>query len=964
MASSSQISSAHQPQNFALRMPSFLEDVVSDLHDKYGEQVSELCLVLPSRRAGLFLKTFIQQKYQKTLWAPTIITIEEFINTLSDYEQPDNITLLFELYNAYREVEGEEVAETFDSFCKWGNVLLNDFNEVDQYLVDASKLYSDLVNIKDIEEWSFLAEELSGQQENYRSFWDKMGQYYAAFHKRLKIKEQASPGFMYRHVADDIERLHHKIDALKICFIGFNAMSISEQQIIKYLLDKERAVAYWDADSYYVNNKNHEAGHFIRHYRKNWREHPIPTINFLSEQEKNVTIIGVPKSVGQAKVAGDIVSKMEPTSNFKSTAIVLADEQLLLPMLHSVPDNVKDINVTMGYALSYTPMHSLFETIFAMHDNAMKMQRGQRRYQFYHNDVLKLLHHPYIRRALIVKDVGNVADKVTHYILDKNKIFVDFEMLEGALDDELKPLLAPIKFLFTPLKSIPEHLLEQLITLIETLRTAALNNPFFRDKLELEYLFHYSKIIKRLQALFGSYPFVSEIRSFKTIFNQVAGAHQLTFFGEPLRGMQLMGMLETRTLDFDKVIVLSVNEDTLPKSRMDNSFIPYDLKRYYRLPTYAEKDAIYAYHFYRLLQRAKDITLIYNTENDDFGSGEKSRFIAQLLHELPKANPNVTITEQVVVTPIDMPEVVPFTVPKDKFVIDRLDGLVEDGLSPTALSVYINCPLDFYYRYLLGLRESNEVEETVEANTLGTFIHKALQNLYTPFVGKVVKPSDLRVMLEEVEAEVNRQFEEVFTPDEFSYGKNYLILKVAVNFITRFLTLEIEELEAGEKSNEFLTIKMLEYDLRIDLDIPIKGRMQKVSIRGEADRIDTFGGVTRIIDYKTGMAEGKNLKVKFLEVITQEEKYSKGFQVLMYALMYKKLFPQDSQPLRSGIISFRNLKAKLMNVNINLDEELTEDLLADFELQLANLIQDIYDPEIPFEHNPDSKWCRFCDADH
>lgn len=944
-------------------MPSFLEDVVNDIYEKYEEHFSDLCIVLPSRRAGLFLKTFIQQKFQKTIWSPTILTIDEFIDELSDFEQPDNITLLFELYNAYREVEGDSIAENFDAFSKWGRVLLSDFNEIDQYLVDAKKFYSDLVSIKEIEDWSFLNPILTGQQQEYRTFWEKMGLYYHAFVERLGKKQQAASGYVYRHVADNIDKLHHKNSSHKICFVGFNALSHAEQVIMKYLLDQERADAYWDVDKYYLNNKNHEAGKFLRGYRRRWNDHPMDKIyDLLATGEKEVQIIGVPKSVGQAKVAGDIISKQAPVSNFSSTAVVLADEQLLLPMLHSIPHNVKDVNVTMGYALKYTPMHSLFEGVIALHENAMKLQRGKRRYQFYHSDVLKLLAHPYIRRVLFNPKGGNVADRLTRYILERNKIFLDFKELLGILDEEVQPILTPLEFLFTPLKTVPGDMLECMIVLIETLRTAAVTNPHFRDKLELEYLYHYSKIVKRLQALFGEYPVVAEIRSFRIIFNQIAAGQRLSFYGEPLRGMQLMGTLETRALDFDTVIMLSVNEDTIPQSHLDNSFIPYDLKKYYKLPTYSEKDAIYAYHFYRLLQRAKTVHLIYNTENDDFGSGEKSRFITQLLHELPKANPNVKISEKVVQIPIETPEEDNFKVAKDQVIHERLDALFEDGLSPTALSTYINCPLDFYYRYLLRLREQEEVEVTVEANTLGTFIHKALENLFEPFVGKVVNPSDIDKLLGQVETEVNTQFEEVFTTDEYSYGKNYLIFKVATKFIRRFLELEKESLVEAAKSNDHLSIKMLEHDLRYELNIPLNGKMKKVGIRGEADRIDSMGGVTRIIDYKTGLVTSDKLKVKHLDVITRSEKFSKGFQVLMYALMYQKLFPEDQQPLRSGIVSFRNLKEKLMNVKVNLSDEITPDLLQEFELHLIHLIQDIYDKELPFEHNPDSKWCQFCEG--
>lgn len=940
--------------------PSFLEDVVAQLIRDHEGRWEELCLVLPSRRAGLFLKTFIAEHLQQAAFAPRILTIDEFVEELAEYKLPDNLTLLFELYEAYKEVEGPEKAESMDGFTKWGQLLLNDFNDVDMAMVDASKLYGDLAQIKEIEQWSFNAPELTPNQEEFRSFWQKLKHYYESFCSRLQRNGETFPGHLYRHVATDIEQLHVKIAAKHIYFIGLNALSIAEQELVRKMLASGRAKAIWDADAYYMNNRNHEAGHFQRMYRKHWKGQDFGTLyDSLSKGAREVEIIGVPKKVGQTKVAGQLLGENEQAPHFKKTAVVLADEQLLLPMMHSLPSNVGDVNVTMGYPLKFTPAQSLFEAVINLHENAQKLQPGRRTYSLYHSDVIKLLHHPYLRKTLWVPAGRNLSDDLTHIILDKNKIFIRLKDLEAELNEDQKATLSSIAFLFEPIKNLPEDLMKMLIQLIERLRTANTEGQY-KSELELEYLFHYSKLLKRLQGLLIQYPVVKEIRAFKSIFNRLVNGQQLNFYGEPLRGMQLMGMLETRALDFEELIILSVNENTLPQARVDNSFIPFELKKLHGIPTHTEKDAVYAYHFYRLLQRAKKVHLIYNTENDDFGGGEQSRFITQLQHEWPRINPDVVLKHKVVSSTIKQQPEVPFEVQKDAFVLERLDALFKDGLSPTALSTYINCPLDFYYRYVLRLRESTEVEVTVEANTMGTFIHEALEALYKPFLNKPLTVDDLNSMKSRIEEEVQSQFNQKYQQEEYSQGKNYLILRVAIKFIERFLEQETARLEAPENKGKELIVKALELELGAEIEIPLQKGLRKVRIRGSADRIDSWGGFTRVIDYKTGKVTPTQLKVRDFSAVTMEEKMSKAFQVLVYALMYRKQQTNDPFPLKSGIISFKNLKEQLMNVTISGQEELTDDTLEAFEIQLANLIRDIYDPELPFRHNPDSMWCKFC----
>jgi ATP-dependent helicase/nuclease subunit B len=931
-------------------MQSFLEQFTAHITAKHGDQISDVCVILPSQRAGLFLKTHLSRQLEKTIWSPRIITIHEFIESICEYEILDTTSLLFELYDTYKQIEGEE-AEPFEKFSKWGGMLLADFNEVDRYMISAEQLYTDLRNIKDIDNWSFHEEELTESQQNYMSFWEKLGIYYDRLNEKLEKSGRTYEGKAYKMIASNMQKYRSEITDEKIYFAGFNALSNAESNIINYLRDIGKAELFWDMDSHYVDNKAHEAGLFYRRYKKHWKNNQFNAeFNDISTTEKNINIIGVPQNVGQAKVAGDILSKIE-TDDFRSIALVLADENLLLPTLNSIPDNVKTVNVTMGYPLKNTPLHTLFDAVFTLHENARRFGGSEEDHRFHYKDFLKIINHSYFRGVLVTDENAHLAKDISAQIFGTNKVFISkadlAEFAEEAFDR--------ISFLFTQWQKFPNDPLQCFHQLIGLLKDH-FGKDDGKNKMELEYLYHYAKAIKKLQTLFDRYAFIDELSSFKSIFHQTVSASSLAFFGEPLQGLQLMGMLETRLLDFETVILLSVNENTLPKAKQETSFIPFDLKKFHRLPTYQEKDAIYAYHFYHLLQRAKNVYLLYNTENDDFGSGEQSRFLTQLQHELPREN--ITIKEQVLSIPVVQNETKPLSIPKDAAISWRLDSLLEAGLSPSALSTYINCPMDFYFKYILGLREADEVEETIEASTLGSFVHGVLEELYTPFVNKNVTVPDVKAMLPKVEKLTKKQFKSKYggKSQEWKFGQNFLILKVAMKFIERFLRSEIKLLE---ETGQELLIKSLEESHEAEIEVVIDGKTKKALLRGNMDRVDVFGRTLRIIDYKTGTTATRDVNVKELTDVATDSKYSKSFQLLTYGLIYSKQHPQLHN-FTSGIISLKNLSNGLLNVNIDKNDQLNSEVLGHFEVVIKQLIASMYDTHTHWEHNEDSDYCKFC----
>jgi ATP-dependent helicase/nuclease subunit B len=946
-------------------MQSFLEKTVDYLYEKYGDNVSELCIVLPNRRAGLFLKTHFSKRLNKVFWAPEIYATEDFIALLAELEITDTTTQLFELYETVKHVNPEQ-QENFNDFSKWGQILLSDLNEIDRYLVDASQLFGNLKDIKELESWSLnKEEELTDFQKQYLNFWKSIGSYYTDFTQRLLSKNQAYQGLAYRIVADKTEQRVSKHNWKKIIFAGFNALNKAEERIIETLVNANKAEIIWDADAYYLNNTNQEAGRFIRRYNdsglfKNIKENNILfKEELLSSEQKSITLIGAAKNVAQAKVAGNLIAELqEQFPSLQTTALVLADENLLFPVLHSLPDNLMDINVTMGYPLKNTPVAGYFDLVFSMHENALKLSKGKIPYSYYHSDVIKILSHPYTAIALSSSDRRSIK-KAVHAIQERNIVFASQSLLASVFSefkyqnewDHLQPVFEYWK--------TPADALACIHYLVDALKQGIIENLDAENKvnLELEYLFAFTKIIKRVRTLMSIYHSIQDVITLRGILNQLVRGTTLPFYGEPLMGLQVMGMLETRTLDFENVILLSCNEDILPSAKAINSFIPFELKRFFGLPTYMDKDAIFSYHFYRLIQRATTIYLVYNTESDALGSGEKSRFLTQLLYELPKVNPNVNITEKLVNIPIvSVLAEQAISIKKTPVMLEALKEKAAYGFSPSVLNKYRNCSLEFYFHVIAGLRAAEEIEENIGADTLGNSIHEVLETLYTPVIGKKLTIAHLEEMKQRAEQLTLAAFEKKYSKSEISYGKNLLTLKVALKFIANFLKLETTQVEEAEKKGSPILIKALENELEAELMV----NGAAVKIKGKADRIDSVGAITRIIDYKTGIAENKELKLEEWEDIRTEANLAKSFQLLMYALMYQKMNPAITDNLVSGIISFRELSEGLKTVKVHQQEVLNASVLHEFELQVKQIISDIFDPAIPFAQTTELDNCAYC----
>jgi len=923
----------------------FLEQTAQHLITTYGDKISDVCIVLPNKRAGLFLKQHLSKLIDKPIWLPPIIGAEDLIEELADKEIIDNLTQLFELYEVYQ--KAVDNPEGFEEFSKWGQMLLHDFNEIDRYLIPADKLYEYINEARAIEVWNLGDEKITEFQSQYLKFWKQMGGLYQGFKSHLNKTNKAYQGAAFRLVAETIQEdpirfIDEKIKSEKVIFAGFNALTAAEEALISTLIKEGKGEILWDADEYYLKDKYQESGMFLRRFKEKAVFTPFNWVsNKFKTEQKKINILGIPQNIGQAKYLTNIFATLKNNNNFEDTAVVLADENLLIPVLQSLPEEIDTINVTMGYPLKNTPLNNFFEIYFTTILNAERFGKKEQ-LTYHYNDILKLIQLPF---SQIVFGEENCRT-IKQHIIKNNWVFINKEKLD-FINEQL-----PIQFSKT--YAIDELLSTCLIFVEKGKNHYISTQKETNNKLELEYLFLFSKLFNQLSELNQKYPFLTEIKSFYSVYRQLLSSLSIELYGEPLKGLQVMGMLETRNIDFKNVILLSTNEGMLPSGKSFNSFIPFDIKNEYKLPTHVEKDAIYAYHFYRLVQNAENMYIMYNTESSSFTSGEQSRFVTQIENELVDFE-NIKITKKIITYPTLKHVVEPTSVEKTPKIQEKLKELFDRGVSPTALNTYINCPLDFYYKYVIGAREADDVEETIDHTSFGTYIHEVLERLYQPFADKKVNLTveDVKQMLKKSPDVALEVFSKQMSERELKSGKNLLTFSVAQKYITTFLTNEISFIK---NQKDDLYIKLLEQSLQGSIMLG----NQQIKLKGTADRVDMIGNTLRIIDYKTGMVKTTELKVKNLEELKSGKK-NKAFQILMYAYLYAHQNKTNEMSLRSGIISFKTLSSGFMSFMLEKEKEVSLTILNDFEEVLKKIFAEIVNPEIPFTHKSTAQYCEFCD---
>ena len=913
-------------------MTTFIHDVLKDLQNN-KQNLSDLTFVLPSKRAGLFLKHHLSKVVNKTIFAPQILSIEEFVQELSQLKSISNTELLFEFYSTYSQLTKKESLDSFESFSKWAQILLQDFNEIDRYLIPQEHVFNYLSAIQDLKHWS-LEENKTDFVKNYLSFWYKLHDYYTHFTDSLLNNKVGYQGLIYREAVENLEAYIQNNPEKKHVFVGFNALNTSEETIIQELLQKDLAKIYWDVDTVFMNNQKHDAALFTRQHKKNWKFFKNNSFNWITEnysKDKNISAIGIPKNIGQAKYIGSLLSELQKENNLlNSTAVILGDENLLIPVLNSIPSNIHALNVTMGFPLKSIPLASLFNALFQLH----KINSNS----FYYKDVVNIISHQFIRPLFFIEGI-DYSLKIIETIDNNNLVFLNKDRLIKIAEKSI--IITDL--LFSSWGNSIVLALDNCSKLILAIK-ASLDENKTSNLLSLEYVFRFNELFNELTRLNSEHRHIKDISTLYSIYKELLSTETLDFQGEPLQGLQLMGMLESRVLDFETVIISSVNEGILPAGKSNNSFIPFDVKLENNLPTYKEKDAVYTYHFYRLLQRAKNVYIIYNTEADVLTGGEKSRFITQL--ELEGIH---NINHQIVAPQVPIIETCLNVVKKTEALQKQIIHLASEGFSPSSLTNYIRNPIDFYYQKILKIKDHVDVEETVAANTLGTVVHNTLEDFYKPLVGALLTIDAIKGLKSQIEQTVTYHFKNEYKEGDITKGKNLIIFEIAKRYVSNFLDLEMKSLRAGDK------IKIIAIESDNTISIKISELNFPIKIKGKVDRVDECNGIIRIIDYKTGNVQQNQVEiVNWEDITTDYKKYSKSFQVLTYAYMMQKS-NKISLPIEAGIISFKNLSSGFLKFSKkesafsrSKNSLVTDDTLLDFEAELKKLILEICNPKIDF----------------
>jgi hypothetical protein len=902
----------------------------------------------------------------KPIFSPAVLTISGLFFELSGKQPADHLRMLFLLYRIY--IRHSRRNESFDNFVYWGELLLGDFDDVDKYLVDARRLFSNVTDLHDIERhfdylnesqiaairsfWSsFRTGKTGNGQRDFLETWPLLYPVYHEFRETLSGENTGYEGMIFREVVERVRRDGScECPYRKIVFTGLNALTAVERELMTRLHEQGVADFYWDYRSSMVTDPDNKASSFVRDNLKRF-----PSELTLPEEEETVPeieLIGIPSSIGQAKHLFPLLKEMlgdRPHISAEEalrTAIVLPDEKLLAPALNAIPEEIAHINVTLGYPLSGTPVAALTELALALQKNLRNMDGGP---CFNHRETLGILSHPYVMSAC-----REAVTELIREIAAQNSICVT------ATEMGRTPLLAAI---FSPVNDTAA-LSDYLITVLQELnRTMTALHPgdgeeeapACMDELDQEFVFHCFTTVNRMKELIAEAGIRMSAETYFNLFRRITDTVTIPFQGEPLSGLQVMGVLETRVLDFDRLIILSVNEGLFPAKQTLNTFIPYNLRRGFGLPAQEHRDSLLAYHFYRLIARAGHVTLLYDTRTEGLQTGEVSRFVHQL-----KYHYGIPIREKLAVYPVMLSRAPALQVDKTEEVQHRLSACLQGGtkaLSASAVNTFLDCPLKFYFASVEGLKEEEEVSESVENSMFGSLLHKVLEWLYEPFCGAQITADLLKSATGETNLTllIRRAFAELF----FHSGKirplsgqHYLTGELIRKYVLKIL----------ERDRRLTPFRYLRSEKRMQSLFTLTNG-QRVCLKGFIDRLDEVDGTVRIVDYKTGMKKPLDFRsVGSLFDPADGKRQPAIMQVFMYAWMYGET--EGVAPLRPAVYYMRDLFGEF-NPAIYIGKEKVE--VTDFTVYrqafedgLRTCLDGLFRPDVPFTRTPLSGTCSYC----
>ena len=929
-------------------MESFLKQIARRIAEAHPRNTDRVLVVMNNRRSV----RFFQRQFNglgRPLFLPRTMVIDELVADLGGLEIVPNEFLLFELYRIHTELGGEERKyKTFDEFISFGDLMLGDFSELDQYCVDARDLFGNLHALKGIGEWDIEGSELSPFQRDYLRFYQSLYQYYRVLHDRLLAQGKAYSGMAYRHVAENIGTLADGCPWEAVYFIGFNAISECERRIIGEYVRRGIGHLLTDGDPYFLAPEQ-EAGHFLRKHMDEFPEIRPAGTSLFGQGKRRITVVECPEAVLQCKYAGQLLSahpEWLASGEGESTAIVLADESLLLPTLNSLPDSDEDyhVNISLGYAYTDSNMHLTAQRLLALHRN--RNSRG-----YYGSDVLEVLGDTHIGRLLGLPDLRHRA---TRFLDEGNYIRCQPQEIQAFLAGAAVP----------PETVFPAEALtvDSWIAATRELLAALVGSEQLEsNKKEKQATAGLSAILDFLADLQATYHYIEDFTTLEKIYCRLSRRHTIALIGEPLSGLQILGVLETRNLDFRRVVLLSANEGMIPSGRGGNTLVPHELKRAFGLPTYQEKDSVYAYNFYHLLLRAEEVYLVFSSESETMGKGEASRFIRQVESELA---PRFGIEVRHLVVNNNEPSRSPLPDEaghKSEAVVQQLKALASKGFTPTGFDDYLECPLRYYYTKVLRISSEETLDDDLDASQLGTCIHNILEHIYAPYVGRAVDADGLRQSLDNLPVLMQREFEGLFLHGRDSEGRNHFYHSVAETQLRTLLQKEIALLGQGHRIEIVAVEQTMEPHL---LGHDAEG--SPIRLRGKVDRIDRFDGRLRVIDYKTGRLEEREIAYSSTPNRSgQTVVPGKWFQLMCYALLYARSLPSAHSPLQTlnvGIYPLRNLQSDVRLASWDGQTGITAAMLDDFERRLLDTCRELLSREAPFLPCQRKEQCRYCDV--
>ena len=934
----------------------FIQNIIDYIFKNYDLSKDIVEVVFPNKRASIHFKRQIVSQLSKTSWMPITSSVQQAMEKWSGLHLVDSLDVALELMSINDKDANNKVLK--QNFFGLASQMAKDFDEIDQYKVDAKNLFESLNEVKIIENYTFSEYTLSNEdsykaQSKYLQFFSSLINYYSALRLNLFSRKVGYYGMITRCLSElPTDELVKRIDGKKIVFAGFNALTTTEEDVVVRLVENGNAVMLWDLDEYYINDKKQEAGRFANDFfakhqnlagKKDYdnEHHGISFIgNALSTAEKEINVISVSGSSVQANALQLMMEKRE------NSVVVLADEALLIPTLNSLPDSVGEINVTMGYPFANTPLYGFIDQIFrfqhSLSDSKIDLWPLA---SFCDADFIKLVFNGKDYDSLMswLKDKQSSSDLSLH-VKDFSSIGISGDNQEDGASEDLARFLTLSSTKWIDSKDCIENLKSILRVSLQKIKD---ESYFVKNQISVA-----GKVLNKVESLIKKYDSV-EILDLQMLILQIGREMSIAMKGEA-DGLQVMGLLETRNLDFDVVNMLSVNEGVIPKNKNSNSLIPYDVRKYYNLPTYNQQQAVYAYHFYRLLHNAKKINLFYNSLSNSSGLGEPSRFIRQIEYELVKKNPKVKLQHFQYKSPIINLKSNIISVDKDDTMLKKITKL-----SPTSISTYLRCSLQYYWKYIMNIN-CDEVNEEIQMNVIGSIIHNTLDELYRNFGNEIVTESKF---LEVRSQYLDKCYQNALRNNNFRKGLpktgfNSIIASVIDTMISRFL------------DNEHNIVK--ENSLRIlCTEKELSFHLNNVELHGFADRIDLLNDKLRVIDYKTGSVNPYDVSIS-ANAKQLQDMHDKSIQLIMYKYLFIKMLNSNALGLDGaliahieeenivpGIIALQKMSNGVFELKVN-NADLANDFEAQCDIMFEQLISDIFDKNNPFTQTDDTKVCGYC----